>query len=238
MLILAIDSSTPVAGIALMDDEQLIREAFVNYKKNHSETLMPMVDRVLRDCERTLAEVDALAVTIGPGSFTGLRIGLAAVKGLSLATNIPVVAISTLQVLAHNIAGSDTLVCPALNARKQELYTAMYDNSGSFPRAVVEEMACSPKDLAYRALQTAQNMGFKRITLLGDGYAPYREVYKEHLGDYLVEAPLHLRLPRASALASLAVASTALQDFTDIMNLRPHYVRLSEAETRLGRGEL
>lgn len=238
MLILAIDSSTPVAGIALMDDEQLIREEFVNYKKNHSETLMPMVDRVLRDCERTLAEVGALAVAIGPGSFTGLRIGLAAVKGLSLAANIPVVDISTLEVLAHNIAFSDTLVCPVLNARKQEVYTAMYDNRGPFPRAVSEEMACSPQDLAFRALKAAQNMGFKRITLLGDGYAPYILVYKELLGDCLVEAPLHLRLPRASALASLAMARTALHDFADIMGLRPHYVRLSEAETRLGRGEL
>lgn len=238
MLILAIDSSTPVAGIALMDDEQLIREEFVNYKKNHSETLMPMVDRVLRDCERTLAEVDALAITIGPGSFTGLRIGLAAIKGLSLATGIPVVAISTLEVLAHNIAGSDTLVCPVLNARKQEVYTAMYDHRSPFPRAVSEEMACSPEDISSRALQTAQNIGFKRITLLGDGYAPYSLVYKDHLGAYLVEAPLHLRLPRASALASLAMARAELQDFDDIMGLRPHYVRLSEAETRLGRGEL
>ncbi len=221
-----------------MDDNQLIREEFVNYKKNHSETLMPMVDRVLLDCERTLAEVDALAVTIGPGSFTGLRIGLAAVKGLSLATNIPVVDISTLEVLAHNIAFSETLVCPVLNARKQEVYTAIYDNRSSFPRAVSEEMACSPQELACRALETAQNMGFKRITLLGDGYAPYSSVYKEHLGDYLVEAPLHLMLPRAAALASLAIARTALHEFADIMALRPRYVRLSEAETRLGRGEL
>jgi len=238
LLILAIDSSTPVAGVALMDDGQLIREEFVNYKKNHSETLMPMVDRVLRDCERTLAEVDALAVTIGPGSFTGLRIGLAAVKGLSLATNIPVVDISTLEVLAHNIAGGDTLVCPVLNARKQEVYAAMYDNRSTFPRVVSEEMACSPQDLASRALETAKKIGFKHITLLGDGCAPYISVYKELLGDHLVEAPLHLRLPRASALASLAMARTALRDFADIMGLRPHYVRLSEAENRLGRGEL
>jgi len=238
LLILAIDSSTPVAGIALMDDGQLIREEFVNYKKNHSETLMPMVDRVLQECERTLAEVDILAVTIGPGSFTGLRIGLAAIKGLSLATGIPVVAISTLEVLAYNIAGSDTLVCPVLNARKQEVYAAMYDNRSEFPRAVSEEMACSPADLASRAIQTAKKLGFKRVTLLGDGYAPYRSLYKDHLGDCLVEAPLHLRLPRASALASLAMARAELQDFADIMGLRPHYVRLSEAETRLGRGEL
>ena len=87
----------------MLDEEKLIREEFINYKKTHSETLMPMIDELLRGCDRSLADLTALAITIGPGSFTGLRIGLAAIKGLSLAADLPVVGISTLDVLAHNI---------------------------------------------------------------------------------------------------------------------------------------
>ncbi|MFA7078279.1 MAG: tRNA (adenosine(37)-N6)-threonylcarbamoyltransferase complex dimerization subunit type 1 TsaB, partial [Syntrophomonas sp.] len=158
-MILAIDSSTPVAGVALLDEEKLIREEFVNYKLTHSETLMPMVDRILQACERSLADLTALAVTIGPGSFTGLRIGLAAIKGLSLAARLPVVGVSTLDVIAHNIVYSDTLVCPLLNARRQEVYTAFYDNRGLFPRRLSDEIACAPRDFAYEALQKAQETG-------------------------------------------------------------------------------
>jgi tRNA threonylcarbamoyladenosine biosynthesis protein TsaB len=236
--VLAIDSSTPVAGIALLDEEQLIREVFINYKKNHSETLMPLVDELLRGCERNLSDLTALAVTLGPGSFTGLRIGLAAIKGLSLAAAKPVVGISTLDVLAHNIVFSDTLVCPLLNARKQEVYTALYDNRGFYPRRLSAEMACSPQELMERALDTADQNGFSRIALLGDGYYPYRQIFSDCLEDRLVVAPPHLMLPRASALGSLALARVARADFDEIMHLRPVYVRLSEAESKLGKGEL
>ena len=127
MYILAIDSATPVAGVALIHDKKLIREDFVNFKKTHSETLMPMADKVLHDCEIEIKDLAAIAVTIGPGSFTGLRIGLAAAKGLSLASAKPLIGISTLDVLAHNLAYTNGLVCPLLDARKQEVYTAFYD---------------------------------------------------------------------------------------------------------------
>jgi len=238
LLILAIDSSTPVAGIALLDEEKLIREEFINYKKTHSETLMPMVDEILRGCDKSLADLSALAVTIGPGSFTGLRIGLAAVKGLSMAAGLPVVGISTLDVLAHNIAYSGALICPVLNARKQEVYTAFYDNCGCFPQRLSEEMACSPQEFAGLALKEAQERGCDKITLLGDGYYPYREIFADCLGDRLLTAPSHLMLVRASALGSLAVERAARGDFDEISSMRPRYVRLSEAELKLGKGEL
>jgi len=238
LLILAIDSSTPVAGIALLDEEKLIREEFINYKKTHSETLMPMVDEILRGCDKSLADLSALAVTIGPGSFTGLRIGLAAVKGLSMAADLPVVGVSTLDVLAHNIAYSDTLVCPILNARKQEVYTALYDNCGFYPHRLSDEMACSPQEFADLALSKAQERGLNKITLLGDGYYPYRGIFADGLGDRLLTAPSHLMLLRASALGSLAVERAARGDFDEIISMRPRYVRLSEAELKLGKGEL
>ena len=237
-MILAIDSSTPVAGVALLDEEKLIREEFINYKKNHSETLMPMIDELLRGCDRSLADLTALAITIGPGSFTGLRIGLATIKGLSLAADLPVVGISTLDVLAHNIVYSDTLVCPMLDARKQEIYTAFYDNHGLYPRKMSEEMACSPQEFVDKALLKAEEIGASRITLLGDGYYPYREMWSDCLGDKLMLAPSHLMLVRSSALGSLAAARAARGDFDEVNCMRPRYVRLSEAESKLGKGEL
>lgn len=238
MLILAIDSSTPVAGVALLEEEKVIREEFVNYKLTHSETLMPMVDEILQGCEKSLADLTALAVTLGPGSFTGLRIGLAAIKGLSLAADLPVVGISTLDVLAHNLVYSDTLVCPLLNARRQEVYGALYDNRSAYPRRLSEELACSPQDFAEIALEKAQAEGLGRITLLGDGYYPYQELWQEYLGDRLLTAPVHLMLPHASALGSLALPRAARQDYDEIMQLCPRYIRLSEAERKLGKGEL
>ncbi len=234
MLILAIDSATPVAGVALLDEDRLIREVFVNYKKTHSETLMPMVDQLLQDCDKSLGDVTALAITVGPGSFTGLRIGLAAVKGLSLATGIPVVAISTLDVLAHNIAFSEALVCPVLNARKQEVYTAFYDNYDYYPHRVSSEMACSPQEYCDLAMIKAEEMGKTRIIMLGDGYYPYSELFADNLGAKLLLAPSHLMLTRASALGSLAWRRVSRGDYDDALTLRPTYIRLSEAEIKLG----
>lgn len=238
MLILAIDSATPVAGIALIDEKQLIREEFVNYKKTHSETLMPMVDQILHDCDRSLQDLTALAVTIGPGSFTGLRIGLGAVKGLSLAVGIPVVGISTLEVLAHNIVFSDTLVCPLLNARKQEVYTGFYDNHGVYPIKLGGERACSPQVFVDLAREKAEEIGCSGITLLGDGFHPYEEFFRDSLGDRLCAVPAHLMLIRAAALASLAMERVKRDDYDEINQMRPSYVRLSEAESKLGKGEL
>lgn len=238
MLILAIDSATPVAGVALLNENGLMREEFVNYKKTHSETLMPMVDEVLLKCECQLADLSALAVTVGPGSFTGLRIGLATVKGLSLASGKPVISVSTLDVLAHNICFSEALVCPLLDARKQEVYTAFYDVSGGYPVKLSEELACSPAEFVQRARETADIAHKNTFILVGDGYRPYEEFFRQQLGDRLRPAPAHLMLPRAAALASLAAIKLEKAEFDDVFTLRPHYVRLSEAEYKLNRGEL
>lgn len=238
MFILAIDSATPVAGVALIDEDRLIREEFVNYKKTHSEKLMPMVDRILNECEIGMEDITAIAVSKGPGSFTGLRIGMAAVKGLAMACSKPVVAISTLDVLAHNICHSDVLLCPLLDARKQEVYCAMYDVSGVYPQKLSEEKACSPQEFLDTVDKVARDNQKEKIILLGDGYYPYQDYFRETLGDRLKLVPSHLMLPRASALAHLAVNRVKNQDYDEIMTLRPLYLRLSEAEYRLGKGEL
>lgn len=238
MLILAVDSATPVAGVALLNEDKLIREDFVNYKKTHSETLMPMIDKVLRDCGCSMQDVSALAVTTGPGSFTGLRIGLAAIKGLSLASGKPVIGISTLDTIAHNIISSEALVCPLLDARKQEVYTAIYDVSGLIPTRLTEEVACSPQEFADMARTAASQYGKDRFILLGDGFYPYQDFFREEMGDKLQFVPHHLMLPRAAALGSLAIEKYRRQEFEDAFKLCPRYIRLSEAEYRLSRGEI
>ena len=133
MLILAVDSATQVAGVALVARDRVIREEFVNFGKKHSEILLPLIDRVMKESECDWGQITALAVTVGPGSFTGLRIGMATVKGLSMATGLPIAAIPTLEVLAHNLAGSQALVATVLDARRQEVYFAVMMLRAAFP---------------------------------------------------------------------------------------------------------
>lgn len=236
MRILAVDSATPVAGVALLHDGIIIKEEFSNFKKNHSEILMPMIDRVLHESGCTLDDVNALAVTTGPGSFTGLRIGLALVKGLALAASIPVVGLNTLEVMAHNIYNTEAVVCPLLNARKGEVYCGFYEVRGFRPAAVAGMRACSPLEFVQEALSLLNSWGGSQLIILGDGYWPYQEVFCEQLGSRMLIAPPHLMLPRASALAGLAEERVLNGQFEDVYGLCPAYIRLSEAEYRLGKG--
>lgn len=236
MLVLAVDSATPVAGVALMEKGNLIREEFINYKKTHSESLMPMIDQVLRGCDCSINELSAIAVTVGPGSFTGLRIGLAAAKGISLASAKPLLGINTLDALAYNIIGSDALLCPLLDARKQELYTALYDGSKKYPRALTEARACSPEEFVDCAVKIAAENGKDKFILLGNGYYPYQEYFQEAFGDSMTTAAEHLMLPRAAAVAGLGFRKLEEGEFEDVFQLRPFYIRLSEAEYRLRKG--
>jgi len=236
VLILVIDSATPAAGVALVDEDRVIIEDFINYKKTHSETLMPTVNRVMKQCDYSIQDIDALAVTAGPGSFTGLRIGMATVKGMSLASGKPVVAVSTLDTLACNISGSNALVCTALDARKNELYCGFYDAAETLPVRLKEPRACSPQDFLADALKLADTRQKEKLIILGDGYYTYSDYFKQELKDRLLPVPGHLMLPRAAAAGMLAVQKAKQGDYEDVFQLRPVYIRLSEAEYRLGKG--
>lgn len=238
MYILAIDSATPVAGVALLQDEHLVAEEFSNIGLTHSETLMPMVDRVLKDASLAGRDLDVLAVTIGPGSFTGLRIGLAAAKGLALSLDKPLIGISTLEVLAHNLSYSPLLAASVLDARKGEIYGACFDVSQAYPRPLGGEMACSPESFCQYADRLLQETGCTGLVLLGDGFITYRQQFVEHWGDKLHIMPPHQQLPRAASVASLARLKALQKDYADRLLLRPTYIRLSEAQNRLGVGEV
>lgn len=238
MYILAIDSATPVAGVALLRDESLIVETFANIGLTHSETLMPMVDRVLKDAGLPVGQLHAIAVTIGPGSFTGLRIGLAAAKGLALAADKPLIGISTLEALAHNLSYSSLLVGTILDARKGEVYGACFDASQAYPRRLGEEMACSPEDFCREVDHWLDETGRSGLVLLGDGFITYRQKFTDYWGDKLQLMSPHQQLPRAASLGSLARLKALQNDYSDRLLLKPAYIRLSEAQNRLGVGEL
>lgn len=238
MLVLAVDTATTVAGVALVSENEVIKEEFINFKKTHSEILMPVIDRVLRECEYILDDIDFIAITEGPGSFTGLRIGMAAAKGLSLASDKPLIGISTLDVLAHNIAGNNALVCPLLDARKQEVYSAFYDVEGKYPLGITEMATFTPEELINSVSKTLEAVQKEKVILLGDGYYRYSDYWQEALGNKLINLPMHLMLPRASALGSLALGKAKKDGFDDVFALRPVYIRKSEAEYRLEKGEL
>lgn len=238
MLILAVDSATPSAGVALVDENKVLYEELANFKKTHSETLMPMIDRALKVCECSMDDITSIAVTVGPGSFTGLRIGMGTVKGLSLATGKPIVAVSTLETIAFNVLKVPALVGVLLDARKQEVYSALYDVSGTSPIALSKEYAQSPEEFVELALKTLKEQNCSQIILLGNGYYPYQDYFKDALGEMLIPVPSHFMLPRAAALGNLAIIKTRNEEFTDVFSLRPVYLRLSEAEYRLNRGEL
>lgn len=236
MRLLAIDSATPVAGVAILEDDKLLREAFANLGKTHSETLLPLVDRVLRECNLTLPEMDGVAVTGGPGSFTGLRIGLALAKGLCLGAHLPLIAVSTLEVLAANLPFNTAVICPLLDARKQEVYAGFFTTATGEPVALAEPGAFSPQEFVEKARQLSREQGKEKLILLGDGVLPYRDFFADELGEQMNLASPHLMLPRASALASLAKKKMAAGELADVVNLHPQYIRLSEAEYRLGKG--
>ena len=140
MKILGIDSSGMTATVALIEDDVTLAEYSVNYKRTHSETLMPMLDDIVKATETDLSEIDAIAIAAGPGSFTGLRIGAATVKGLGLALEKPVIAVPTCEGLAMNLWGNDGLICPIIDARRNQVYTGIYrikNDNGSFSLIVL-----------------------------------------------------------------------------------------------------
>ena len=178
MKILGIDSSGLVATVALQSDDILVGEYTIHNKKTHSQTLLPMIHDMLELAEVSVKELDAIAVAAGPGSFTGLRIGAATAKGLGQALDIPLVAVPTLEGLAYNLAGADALVCPIMDARRDQAYYGIYDVSGELPETIVEQDATSIETVMQKVRETGRDVIF-----VGDGVP----VFEKRLAAELVE---------------------------------------------------
>jgi len=225
MKILAIETSTMMGSVAIMDENGLIAEYCLNIKTTHSERLMKTIDAILRDSSLTIKDIEGYAVSIGPGSFTGLRIGLGTVKGLAYVTKKPVAAIPTLDALSYNIPFSKYNICPMLDARKNEVYTSLYrfKENGELLK-LVDDSVIRPEILI---------KDIKGPTVfLGEGAVIYRDLIKKILGDNARFAPYAQNLPSAANVAELGLKALLSGDKKDPETLVPKYIRKSEAEIK------
>lgn len=224
MLILALDSSGLVATVAILEDEQTVAEYTVNYKKTHSQTLLPMLDEIVKMTEFDLESIDAIAVAGGPGSFTGLRIGSATAKGLGLALSKPLIHVPTVDGLAYNLYGNCGLICPMMDARRNQVYTGLYRFENEFT-VVEEQMAISVSELIDKL-----NRYGEKVTFLGDGVPVYAEQLKNGLTVKYCFAPAHVNRQSAAAIGALGMKYYAEGKIETAMEHQPDYLRLSQAE--------
>lgn len=222
MKILALDSTAQVASVALCEDGALLGEYTINNGNTHSETLLPMVESLLGFFDLTPAEIDLFGVSAGPGSFTGVRIGAATVKGLAFAMNRPCAGVSTLEALAYNLVGCNGLICPVMNARRKQVYTALFRCHDGVIERLLPDSAIAIEELD--GILKAYNAP---IHLCGDGYA----ITKQYLTTPTKDTPERLRHQSAYSVAQIALLKYQRgENLSDDTTLAPTYLRLSQAE--------
>lgn len=224
MRILGIESSSLVASVAIVEDGITMAEYTANFKKTHSQTLLPMIDEMVNLLGIDLSTLDAIAVSGGPGSFTGLRIGSATAKGLGLALDKPLIHVPTLDAMAYGIYGSSDIICPIMDARRNQVYTGLYRFERDFT-VVMEQDALDMGDLA----GNLNSMG-ERVIFLGDGVPVYQNLIKEKLTVPFDFAPAHLNRQRAASVAALGAVYFAEGKTESAMEHKPDYLRKSQAE--------
>ena len=225
MKILALDSSGVVASVAVADENNIISEFTVNNKQTHSQTLLPMIDEAVKMSGVALEEIDAVAVASGPGSFTGLRIGASTAKGLGLALKKPLVPVPTLEGLAYRCALCEGLVCPLMDARRNQVYTGIYRAKPDGVQTVIGQQAVDIHEILEKAAATHE-----KITFLGDGVSVHRKtIEKEFSGEYQI-APEHLMKQSAAAVAALGIIYYYDGKYETAAEHKPVYLRKSQAE--------
>lgn len=237
MKLLALDSSGLVASVAILEDQELIAEYTVNYKKTHSQTLLPMVDEVVRMTETDLDGLDAIAVAAGPGSFTGLRIGSATAKGLGLALNKPLIPVPTLEGMAYNYYGYQGRICPMMDARRNQVYTGIYRFDGDHFSVEADQMACPVEELTDRINKLAEEDGKKGreapVIFLGDGVPVYKDLIEERMKIPYALAPAQMNRQRAASAGRRAMDLAAEGKLETAAAHAPVYIRKSQAEREL-----
>ncbi|MFQ3573329.1 MAG: tRNA (adenosine(37)-N6)-threonylcarbamoyltransferase complex dimerization subunit type 1 TsaB [Thermodesulfovibrionales bacterium] len=226
MKILAIETSTLIGGVCIFDGDKLIADGRLGIRAIHSERLMTHIDFLLNSANLSIYDIDYFAVAIGPGSFTGLRVGIATVKGLAFATNRLIAPVSTLEALALNVACTDRQICPILDARKGELYAGVYKNTDGALSTIIQEIVLPPTELI-RLIK-------EKTIFLGDGVKMYGDMLKDALGD-MVEFIHDIHMyPSATNVAFLAKQKVIHGELISAQDLTPQYIRKSEAEIRFG----
>ncbi|MBQ5446863.1 MAG: tRNA (adenosine(37)-N6)-threonylcarbamoyltransferase complex dimerization subunit type 1 TsaB [Lachnospiraceae bacterium] len=232
-MVLAIDSSSLVASVALADEDVIIAEYTVNLKKTHSQTLLPMIDEIFRMTEIDKKEVEAIVVSSGPGSFTGLRIGAATAKGLALALDIPVVGISTIEMMANNYNHCNKLICPIMDARRNQVYTGIYSCEGDKLEEILKPAPMAIEDLLDEIIKLG-----KDVIFVGDGIPAFKSAIQDTLESGYYFGRQNFARQNAGSLASLGI--DALKEGKAVISdlFAPEYMRLSQAEReRLNNGK-
>ena len=228
MKILAIDASGIVASVAIASEDEMIAEYTIKNKKTHSQTLLPMIDKVLKFTETDIKDIDYIAVTEGPGSFTGLRIGAATAKGLAQACNIPIVSVSTLEALAYNVFETDKLICSIMDARRDNVFGAIYvrENDGW---EVIKEQAALPIEEMINEL----NRIGKNVIFVGDGISVQKDYIRNNLKIDYTLAPVYAREQKASSVIGVALNNIKNNKIIASRDFKPIYLRKSQAEREL-----
>ena len=224
MLILAFETSAKAASVALLEENKLLGESYQNTGLTHSQTLMVMAEDLLKQCGKTVDDVTAVAVAEGPGSFTGVRIGVAAAKGFAWGKNIPCYGVSTLEAMAESLGIYEGYVCPVMDARRSQVYNALFYVNRSAISRVKEDRAIALADLS-EELKTLEGP----IYLVGDGSDLTHKTLSADIPN-LVLPPEHRKHQRATGVAILAAKAIATGKTGDGGTLQPNYLRLSQAE--------
>ena len=224
MRVLSLDSATEVASCAIIEDSKLLGEVIINYKMQHSKTLLPIIDSLLTSLDLTLKDIDGFVVSKGPGSFTGLRIGMATIKGFSQGTKKPFTCVSTLDSLAYNMCYTGGIICPILDALRGNIYTALYTFNGTDFITISDYMIISVEELI--SLLTKYN---SPVCFIGDGIIKHGTLLKESLPNVSF-APVHLNLARASSLGEIGIKRLSNGEEDNIYSASPMYLRKPQAE--------
>ncbi|MEG1433202.1 MULTISPECIES: tRNA (adenosine(37)-N6)-threonylcarbamoyltransferase complex dimerization subunit type 1 TsaB [Eubacterium] len=224
MRLLMVDTATIVASAAVIEEEKLVGEVIINHQKKHSEKLLPAIDHLLMDAGLDISEIDAFGIVCGPGSFTGLRIGMATVKGFAQALNKPVVGVSTLEALAYNLPCAQGIICPILDAQRDQVYTGVYQFIDGCFETLLPDTVLSIEALIRHLSETTDGP----IHVLGDGVPKYFETMSEELDVY--KALPYVRMNRASSAAWLALEKLQNGQMQDYKTIEPMYIRPSYAE--------
>ena len=226
MRILGVDTSTSCGSLGIINDNRVVAEYALLRDETHSTRLVPAIQALLKETRLGLDEIDGMAVSLGPGSFTGLRVGLSAVKGLALAAKRPVVGVPTLDALASNLPFTPYVICPIVDARKGEVYTALYkDEEKGRVEQLTPYQVLSP-------LELLEEIPSQEIIFLGDGVEVYGKLIEERLGAKALFAPPHLRFLRGSTVAEIGLQRFNRGEKDDISSLVPIYIRQSDAEIK------
>jgi len=224
MRVLGIETSTYSGSVAIVEEGKVLGEIFFNNGPSHSEKLLPMIDCLLREVEIDKKLIDGIAVAVGPGSFTALRIGISAAKGIAFSLGIPVVGVSSLEILALNLLFTPFVICSIIDARKNELFAAFFTSTkeGVNNNRISEDLLISPRDLS--------EMIHEKTVLVGNGALMYEDFLRSALGERVLFPPSNFNFPRASNCAILGAKRLKNGSTDDLSALAPQYLRRADAE--------